>query len=494
MGKEASKKGKNRLLFTEAWLKKVSPDKVATYSDVGCKGLLLRVAKPRKGHTAKSRRKFIFKRHVAGSPVETTIGSHSDVTLDKAREVCTRLRAQDKQIDVSATVNTWSKTGALTVGEAIDDYWEQHCEAKLSSRTLETYKSQLRHFNYLRDLPAEQVTFAVVDKLVAKLYAHRKANGKPYAQSSVGLVYKFFERAMEHAKRKTKKLSRDFPMPFDEKGILGSLVQAETLYSWPEFWRLWQWSPAYWRNAKRLRRGSSMTANGYLWKQRYKEEQRCIRLLMLTACRAKEIASLTWGEFKVNGAMNMRTGDMEPALILSAKRTKKRKPFVVPLHSTALNIISAQYKEFGPFKPSDRLFPSIPHKTNYLWHITKKRGGFTNHIHDIRRTVATMYAACGGSESLVDSLLSHGRKTAGKAYNKYQYFTEKFELTKFYNQMLIAALARGVEHDADNRFEAECEDEIKNVISECNKYNKSKRISQRAHLTLPSEGGGEIGF
>jgi len=491
MGKEASKKGKNRLLFTEAWLKKVNANKVATYSDIGCKGLLLRVAKPRKGHTAKSRRKFIFKRHVAGSPVETTIGSHSDVTLDQARETCTRLRAGDKQTDISATVNTWSKNGAFTVKEAIADYWED-CEARLSSGSLATYKSQLKHFEYLHELPVQEVTFAVVDKLVAKIYAYRKRNGEPYAQYVVGQIYKFFERTLVHAKKKTKKLDRNFAWPFDEKGIHGAIVQAESVYSWPEFWRLWQWSPAYWRNAKRLRRGSTMTANGFRWKQRYTEEKRAIRLLMLTACRAKEIASLTWGEFKVNGAMNMRSGDMEPALILSAKRTKKRKPFVVPLHSAALNIISAQYKEYGPFKPGDRLFPSIPHKTNYLYKVAKKRGGFTNHIHDIRRTVATMYAACGGSESLVDSLLSHGKKTSGKAYNKYQYFTEKFELTKFYNQMLMAALARGAEHDADSSFEAECEDEIKNVISEHNRHNNNKRIHQGARFALPSKGSEEI--
>ena len=148
-----------------------------------------------------------------------------------------------------------------------------------------------------------------------------------------------------------------------------------------------------------------------------------LKLLMLTGCRAGEIASLRWDEIK------------DDMLVLPGERVKNGRTHIIPLSEPAHAILAAQSRrgdrdlvfgrtKTGPFsgwgKCKDELDKAIAKTSGKpLPHWTP---------HDLRRTAATMMAEIGVQPHIVEAVLNHvsGHK-AGVAgiYNRASYEAEK---------------------------------------------------------------------
>jgi integrase len=162
-----------------------------------------------------------------------------------------------------------------------------------------------------------------------------------------------------------------------------------------------------------------------------------LKLLVLTACRADEIAWLRWSEIDLG----------ERKISLPAERTKNKRPHLVPLSATTIDIIK-----------------NIPRRADRDLVFGRGDGGFQGWskckaeldaklnipdwvIHDIRRTVATRMAEAPVSiqPHIIEAVLNHvsGHKggIAG-IYNKATYWTEKRDALDRWEHHLAVILAQ----------------------------------------------------
>ena len=147
-----------------------------------------------------------------------------------------------------------------------------------------------------------------------------------------------------------------------------------------------------------------------------------VRLLMLTGCRAEEIAGLSWNEV---------AGDK---ITLPGLRTKNSRDHVVPLAGPARSILAARPKmldcEFVFGRGKDRGFTGWSSCKMLLDDRLKANGTKVAHWtnHDLRRTAATSMAELGIAPHVIEAVLNHvsGHK-AGVAgiYNRASYENEK---------------------------------------------------------------------
>jgi integrase len=146
-----------------------------------------------------------------------------------------------------------------------------------------------------------------------------------------------------------------------------------------------------------------------------------VKLLMLTGARRDEIASLTWPEIDVDGAL----------VVLPPERTKNRRTHEIPLAPTALEILQAQ-----PRRLRDFVFGYVGQGGYQGWSKSKAeldaRLSLPDwRLHDLRRTVSTvMHDRLGVAPHVVEAVLGHvsGHK-AGVAghYNYARYLQAKRE-------------------------------------------------------------------
>jgi integrase len=148
-----------------------------------------------------------------------------------------------------------------------------------------------------------------------------------------------------------------------------------------------------------------------------------LRLLLLTGCRAAEIAALRWSEIR------------DDMIVLPPERTKNRRSHVIPLSGPAQTIIAAQRRRadrdlvFG--RTEARPFVGWGSSRDVLDEaIAKTASAAIPHWtpHDLRRTCATMMAEIGIQPHVIEAILNHvsghKRGTAG-IYNRASYETEK---------------------------------------------------------------------
>ena len=142
-----------------------------------------------------------------------------------------------------------------------------------------------------------------------------------------------------------------------------------------------------------------------------------VRLLILTACRLREISELRWSEIDLNKA----------TITLPPSRTKNHREHVVPLSAPALKILKGRRNErelvFGSGVGG---FSGFSKAKRQLDERAKLRTPWV--IHDIRRSTATHLAALGVLPHAVEAILGHvSGFRAGDAsrYNKHAYELEK---------------------------------------------------------------------
>jgi integrase len=160
-----------------------------------------------------------------------------------------------------------------------------------------------------------------------------------------------------------------------------------------------------------------------------------MKLLMLTACRANEIASLRWSEVH------------DEMIVLPAERTKNGRSHVVPLTRSARAIIAAQPKRadrdlvFGVGEGTFTGWGRCRERLNER--IAKAARKSLPHWtpHDIRRSVATHLAEqLGTAPHVIESVLNHigHRQGVSGIYNRGTYEREKLAALQRWADCLLA--------------------------------------------------------
>jgi integrase len=142
-----------------------------------------------------------------------------------------------------------------------------------------------------------------------------------------------------------------------------------------------------------------------------------LKLLLLTGCRAREIAELRWNE--IGGDWNIE---------LPGARTKNHRDHIVPLSPLAREIL-ADVDQVGEYVFSAHGGRVPVELGGRLKDRLDAAMGLDDWVfHDLRRTAATGMAKIGIAPHIVEAVLNHvsGAK-AGVAgvYNKYAYLPEK---------------------------------------------------------------------
>jgi integrase len=144
---------------------------------------------------------------------------------------------------------------------------------------------------------------------------------------------------------------------------------------------------------------------------------RCVRLLILTACRRAEIGNMTWDE------VDLERG----TFTIAAARSKNGKPHTLPLPPAAVDIINAV--------PHMLSRPQVFGQRSYgftQWHPGKleldQRSGVSDWTyHDLRRTAATRLGDLGTQPHVIECILNHSsgfRAGVAATYNRSPYLRE----------------------------------------------------------------------
>jgi integrase len=157
----------------------------------------------------------------------------------------------------------------------------------------------------------------------------------------------------------------------------------------------------------------------------------CVRLLLLTGCRLREVADLTWDEVSADLTQINLSGD----------RTKNRRPHVVPLSSLARDILSSVPRVAGcrfAFT-ADGVGPRIG------WHRHKAKldraVGFSDWVlHDLRRTVVTGMAELGVRPDVIEMAVNHisgARGGVAGTYNRAELLPERRQAIEAWSKKVI---------------------------------------------------------
>jgi integrase len=159
-----------------------------------------------------------------------------------------------------------------------------------------------------------------------------------------------------------------------------------------------------------------------------------VRLLMLTACRANEIASLRWSEIH------------DEMIVLPSERTKNGRSHIVPLTQPARAIIAALPKRadrdfvFGVGEGAFTGWGRCRERLNER--IAKAARKPLPHWtpHDIRRSVATHLAELGTAPHVIESVLNHigHRQGVSGVYNRSTYQREVTTALQRWADQLLA--------------------------------------------------------
>jgi integrase len=143
-----------------------------------------------------------------------------------------------------------------------------------------------------------------------------------------------------------------------------------------------------------------------------------LQLLLVTAQRPGEIASLSWEEI-----------DAESVWTIPAEKSKNGRAHRVPLSPLALELLgSLPHGEEGPVFPSP-VNPRKPITRAALAHMLYRGRRFLKMDpftpHDLRRTAASKMAAMGVSRLTIGKVLNHADRGATSVYDRHGYDEEK---------------------------------------------------------------------
>jgi integrase len=171
-----------------------------------------------------------------------------------------------------------------------------------------------------------------------------------------------------------------------------------------------------------------------------------VRLLMLTACRRNEIAELPWPEIRPEETfIDDGLPVAGPAIVLSPKRVKNNRRFIVPLSRPAQTILLSRPRSHG------LVFSFGPQAEDVVW---RERRDFSRYkqmldailaergyqfepwrLHDLRRSVATHMGYMGIQPHVIEEALNHYR---ANTYNKSKLEGPKRQAFEAWGEYLMA--------------------------------------------------------
>ncbi len=343
----------------------VIPDGKAniTLWDAQAPGLGLRIGKRGKI--------WVMKLSQDGKRVTRRIGEYPAMSIADARKEVQQARSRRSEGKpvlsgpVLAGIGQSTSTGLMSVDQVWDEYLRLHVKPNLkrADRTDKDYQSKLHPL--IGGAICQHLTRADVMKVLDEL--RKRETDSQYAKMA-RLLRAFLNWAGD----------RNYAMPAIAARIKIPSTKKRDRVLEPEEMRAW------------LTAADSMgiRASGVT------------RLLALTCCRLNEICHLTWDEVDLP---NKR-------LTLTAERTKTDTSRIVYLSDAAVEQVERAQQISGTSKyvfPSLRLKKDAPYDGSNLAGQLRAKSGVNAHMHDVRRTVATIIASLGYSDTVVRLILGH---------------------------------------------------------------------------------------
>jgi integrase len=153
-----------------------------------------------------------------------------------------------------------------------------------------------------------------------------------------------------------------------------------------------------------------------------------IRLLLLVGQRSNEVVRIPWDEIKLDGD---RTDNrfQGPVWLLPGDRAKSKRDHVVPLSTTAVEVLrSLPRVKDSPFVFPGRNPAKAPMRrwTDLRERVQKVSGVSDFTFHDARRTLGTGLDELGIQPHIKDECLNHARQGVGdRHYSMYAYLPEQ---------------------------------------------------------------------
>jgi integrase len=355
------------------------------YSDDAVPGFLLRI---REGGS----RRLIFQYKLAGVSKKITLGSVTALDFTETRKTAEKLYAQVKLGEDPASDRAEAKLKAAETFEVIARRFLEYQHTALRPRS---YSDVERHLLvHSRDLHGLQLA---------------KVERRDVATVIAGVAK-------------------------NSGTVTGNRVRTtlSSLYSWAIGEGLVELNPVTGTNRageKARDRVLTPAELALIWnnlRDDHDHYSAIVRLLMLTAQRASEIADLRWSEI------------VENQIKLPASRTKNTKPHSIPLSAPARAIIEAQPRRTNADgRPRDLIF-GIAEGGFSGWHPCKQRlderiakavgeplPGWVHH--DLRRSAATHMGALSVQPHVIECVLNHAggfRSGVHGIYNKNPYTAE----------------------------------------------------------------------
>ncbi len=390
-----------RKLLTDIYLKslKAPISGRVEIADERCPGLSFRV-------TATDARSwsFRFRDPNTGKPSRFGLGNYPDVPLSDARNRSSELRktiAAGKN-PLSEKRRKIAEAGQRTVGALCDRYISEHAKRHKRSWAADERNLRLHVLPYWKDRPFAEITRSDVVELLERMVTAGTQTNANRVQSLVSKVFNFaidVGVAEQNPCYRLKKRGAERPATRVLNDIEIRLL-----------WTRCEQTPVS------------------------KSVGLCLRLAVLTGCRASEISGMRRSEL-----MDVETNDAN--WIIPGSRIKNKRDHLVPLCPLALRIVR---EALHLCKGSERVFPS-PTKTDaaidgHALTVAMRRltqsfeeegncNSWTNDPpspHDLRRTLGTRLASLGVHVEDRAAVLNHKPLTVTQIhYDAYDRINEK---------------------------------------------------------------------
>jgi integrase len=351
-------------------------------------------------------RMWVFQYGLGDKQRRMTLGSAKSMTLGKAREAAGTLHAKVRLGQDPANEKTEGRRRAAETFEAVGQrFLARQKERVKPGSYVEIERHMLKHAK-----PLHGLQLATIDRrtIAARISAIGAESGTVTANRVRSTLSAFFAWAMREGIA-------------DQNPVVGTNKFEEA-------------------SRERVLTDDELRA---LWKAAADDHYGAIiKLLMLTAQRADEIASLQWSEIG---------GD---AIVLPATRTKNKREHRVPLSDPALAVLATQPRRVGADGTPREFVFGIGQRGFSGWsgckeqldnRITAAAGRPLLHWtpHDLRRTAATGMADLGVQPHIIEAVLNHisGHK-AGVAgiYNRATYEPEKRQALALWADHVMAVV------------------------------------------------------
>lgn len=351
--------------------------------------------------------KWKFRYKLAGKSRSMWIGTYTDLSLAKAREVVRGLSAkvalghdvaaEKQERKVEALAKIAAEKNAVTVAMLAEEYFNRQILGRWKHPNIVRGRIDKDIRPHLGKLKVEDVKPRQIDDMLQAIVNR----GAPTIAND---VLRWIRRMFDYAIKRGM-LEYNPASPFELSDAGGKEDARERALSRDEIATLF--------SAMKTAKGFSI------------QNELTVKLLLLLCCRKMELCAAPWSEFDLK----------EGVWHLPGERTKTGTPIDIPLPPLALEWLG-ELKRMScgsawvlpARKMQNRMIPHIVESTLPVA-LSKLRPhldgieAFT--VHDLRRTARTQLAALGVDPVVAERCLNHKIRGVEGIYNRHQYFEER---------------------------------------------------------------------